>query len=749
MHSAALTSAASLPTAAADAAPVPLGAELAVAGGEVIAFPTGRYAIPVEDMMDFTSLAVAEQERIKLILSFVARMEAEGVVCASKNLAFQLRHLPGYSESNLKALYYKWKAGGWMALRRSYTNGHGGLSREFVQYFRALTEQNSRSMRQAMGVLRRAWFAGESIPGYGTWREWFATEYPERDLPAICPRTPKGWGESNLYTLQPTKAQRALKTRGFAEAKKHLLSIIRDPSKLLPLQLVVIDDFEIDQLCVVRGHRQLCKMVGVAAMDVATRHILAVVLKPRLEDDAGKQQAITRAEVRLLLFQVLREHGIPAHGMTILCEKAAAAVTAELETTFQNLFGGRVAITRTTTLDSSVLSGGFRETGGKPWLKGWIESFFNLLHNVAAGLAQGQKGASYQLKPADLAEKQRITQRLLGSGPRDAQLSEDQVSRLRLPFSSPEELCDLYLKIFRWIEERTDHELLGFDQVQEWRAHESEAPRPFGELATLTVAEQTRVEILPPRMESPRERWAKLYPAVKRTAIGDHVLMLLLLTPKKATRKGYKVTFAHNGMGYTWVLPPKGDLVETLRDGEDCLCYFDPANAGSAYLARLDGRALGEVKRWGSVDITDAAACTEAERDLARLYAEVRQTVAERPLHQAENARLLEDREVNAAILAEAGKPREMGLTATITRAVPTGPAVTAAGEDLARQTMGARDAERASIAAAKAVQRATQRAAATLDESDREAFLAPAPAAPDEPTAEAAEERESLADYL
>jgi hypothetical protein len=335
-------------------APVPATEPTPAGGGVLVEFPTGRYAIPPEDMPELITLPIKEQERIKLVISFMARMEAGGVVATSENLGFQLRHIPGYSAGNLRALYYKWQAGGWRGLRRNYTNGHGGLPPEFITHFRALCENNGRSLRQAMNALRRAWHAGEAIPGYGTWREWFFAKWPELEIPAACPRTPEGWGKSNLYLLQPTKAQRALKSRGLATAKAHLLSIIRDPSRLLPLQLVVIDDFELDQLCVVRGHRQLCRMVGVAAMDVATRRILACVLKPRLEDDQGKQQAITRAEVRLLLFQLLREHGIPAHGMTILCEKAAAAVTGELQTTFLNLFGGRVAITRTTTLDGSV-----------------------------------------------------------------------------------------------------------------------------------------------------------------------------------------------------------------------------------------------------------------------------------------------------------------------------------------------------------------------------------------------------------
>lgn len=681
-------------TLAADLPAPALAATAPEGGGELIDFPTGRYAIPDEDMVEFTTaVRLKEQERIKLVLSFIARMEAGGIVATSENLAFQLRNVPGYSAGNLRALYYKWKAHGWRGLRRNFCNGGGKLPGEFIVHFRALTEQNGRSIRQAMNALYRAWYAGESIPGYGTWREWFWALYPDREIPAACPRVPDGWKQSNLYTLQPTEAQRALKTKGFAAAKKHLLSIVRDPSRLLPLQLIVIDDFEIDQYCVVRGRRQLCKMVGLAAMDVATRRILALVLKPRLTDDEGKQQAITRAEVRLLLFQLLRDHGIPAHGLTVLCEKAAAAVTAELETTFRNLFGGRVCITRTTTLDGKVLSEGFRETGGKPWLKGWIESFFNLLHNVAAGVATGDKGRNYIHKPADLEQRMRVAERLLGTGRGDARLTEEQVSRVRLPFQSPEELCDLYLRIFRWIEDRTDHQLLGFDQVQEWRAHQSEAPRPWADLAKLSPEAMATVEILPLRMESPRERWAKLYPRIQRSVISDYVLMMLLLTPKEAKRTGYKVSFAHNGTGYTWVIPPRAALAEDLRDGGKCLCYFDPANAHTAHLATLDGRYLSEVTRWGSIDITNPEACTEAERELARLYAEVRATVAERPLHQAENARLAEDRAVNAAIVAEGS----LSLKKALTRSVANGEATTATGEDFARQVLAAKaeDAQR------------------------------------------------------
>ncbi len=745
-------------------------------GAEMIPFPTGRYAIPEDDMPDFDQVKAQERERIKFLLSLFAKMESGGIVAMSETLGFQLRAVPGYGASNLRNLYYKWKDTGWRGLMRKFTNGSEKLPADFIQHFRALCENNGRSMKQAMKKLYRAWDAGESIPGYGTWREHYATLYPERDLPPVCPGYPKGWSRSTLYEYQPLTATRKLKSRGFAAMKAELPSLVRDPGRLKPLQLVVIDDFEIDQLCYVhqwdvsgsRMIRAVCPMAGVVAMDVATRRILGMILKPRLPQKSGEEkkakvtkQAITRAEVRLLLFGVIRDYGIPAHGMTILCEKAAAAVTAELQATFMNLFAGRVAITRTSTIDQSVLRSGFGDTGGKPWLKGWIESFFNLLHNIAAGELPGQKGAHYLVKPADLEEKLRVTQRLIGTGPRDAQLSDEQLGRARPPFRSPAELCDVYLQIFRWIEQRTDHELLGFDRVYEWRRNEEMAPwQPWEQLAELTSEEQTQV-IPNDRPESPLERWAKLWPQVQCTKVDSATLMMLLLTPKKAEVKSRHLTFTHNKTGYTWAFDAQSPIAQ-IPQGSNVLVYFDPTRPDHAHVAHLDGRWLGEVRRWGGptgkVDITDPVAITDAEREAAKLYGSLLSEVRSRPLHQAEEKKLAEDAAVNAALVAEAKHDRELGITATLNRTVPQSENVTTpTGERLAsaiveselqaaerrqRERKEAHEATQRELAASK------RRAALTAD--DDETFLGgagvPATVA-DEAPSEPAEE--SLEDYL
>jgi len=610
---------------------------------------------------------------------------------------------------------------------------------------------------QARALLIRQWMSGENIPGYGTWREWFLTQWPDRDCPTACPTVPEGWGKSNLYELQPTKAQRAAKTRGLAEMKQHLPSIIRDPSALLPLQLIVIDDFEIDQMCFhwdrATGVRSLCQMAGIAAMDVATRRIIGLVLKPRLVDDKGKKQAITRAEVRLLLYQVIKDHGIPAHGMTIMAENAAAAVTTELELTFRNLFGGRVAVTRTGVLDSAVLAAGFKDSGGKPWLKGWIESFFNLMHNVAAGLTIGQKGASYMVKPASLEQMTRVTQRLIGTGPRDAQLTDGQLTKARIPFQSSDELCRIYQEVFSIIEQRDDHQMLGFKQIIEWRAHPSEHYRHWDELATIPPEQQPAITDFRQRKQSPLERWQELYPRIQRAEVAAHVLMMLLLTPKKGKIRGHKISFDHHGVGYTWLVSPKSELAAALRDGAEVLCYFDAANARAAHVCTLAGRYLGEVSRFGPVDITNTDQVNEAEKVLAQLYGEVLATVRERPLHQEENARLAENTAINDALVAEAEAQRNTaGVTATLAREIPAAgePIVTADGDNAARSIVAERQAAKAKLEGDKALARRLRANVAKITEQDASDFLGtekPTPAQPanDSPAAK----DQSLSDYL
>lgn len=717
------------PFTPAELTPAAAPAELA----PVVPMPVGRYAIPAEDTAKggaWDVLKQKERDRVNVLLDCFRQLEAAPNLSHEiEALAFRLRHVKGFSAGTLKAAYYKWLKHGWKSLRRTgYTVNRSPLPPEFILFWRALCECHGRSIVTALDELLKLWFAGKPVPGYGelqadgktraegTWLDWWHREHPLEDAPALCPGVPEGWSKSTLYEVGPTRIERRWATRGLAAVKPLLPALIRDTSKLLPLQLLTMDDFETDQWAFARNPRtrelQLVKVTGIAVMDVATRRVIALLMKPRFRDEDGKQEAITRAEVRLLFFQVLRDYGIPHCGQTWLVENAAAAITSELELTTRNLFGGRIQITRTGLIHDKVFANGFIERGGKPQQKGWIEARYNLVHNRADALP-GQKGANYLVKPGDLEAKLQYAGHLIGQGRDDAQLTDEQISRLRLPFKSAEELIAFYMsELFPRLDARVEHKMGGFEVLRRWRRSVHDTWHEFEELAGVAPEEYPTLEWFPRELrESSRMRWDRLIKQVRCEKIAEQVLMMLLLTPKQVKTRKTGVTLTHNGKGYSFA--DKRALELRIPEGTDVLCYFDPARPHSVHICDLEGRHLVELKSL-TVDITDAAAMDSATAEISALYNSILSTIRARPLHAAADQQRLEDRKHNDAIVAEraASSPspasslspvrkhlaKRQGLTAALTRdcfAAPGTPVHTANAEEMA-QTVIASSIDRA-----------------------------------------------------
>lgn len=605
---------------------------------QVVAFTTGSFAPAPHELDEWKKLTDAERERINMLLSCFALMSSGNVRSQAQVLALRLSHLSGYSADNLIALYYKYRSSGWRSLRRGY-KGPQELPDAFRHWFQAQCLKNSRSIRAQIDVVRRLWEAGESIPGYGTWQEWFLSTMPDRDLPRSCPGYPKGWSQSNLYTLQPPRAERALATRGYAAAKKHLLSIERDPSKLRPLELITIDDFEIDQLCVyhdpVAGKREICRVSGLLAMDVATRRKLSLGLKPRIQnEETGRMENIQRREVRYMIYCLIAEWGLPVdYPITILCENASAAIEKEFEDALKGLFGGRIRVTRTGIINCRTIENGFVQGGGKPWQKGWIESAFNAMHNIAAVLP-GQKGANYTKKPAELAAQILYAERLLSVGPQGLNLTDEQVAQLRMPFRCREDMIAAYEIIFRLLDSRTNHKLLGFDRVAEYRLDTSSNWQPLEQLALVPADQQLGLEVRE-RPESPLERWDKLAarPECRRVKIDESVLASVLLTPKRAKFRNGRVTFTHGGKGYTFA--DTDCYLLNDREGEEVTCFFDEGNPTCVHVYNTKGAHIKTIKRLGPADITDPASMSATAAIVRTLENQTFAAVREKTLDQA------------------------------------------------------------------------------------------------------------------
>jgi hypothetical protein len=656
-------------------------AAVSVNASQALALANGpRFSIPLDDLAEFSALPEARRTEVRFTLQLLERLHAlrgEGnVTVAAQVIAANHKHqMRGCSASSLLRKYYAFlgtisdecPAGDWRALVANY-KGPSSLPPEFEQFVKKLAEDNHRSMAEAFELLRtEIWPSGQPVPGYGSWIEHYAKTYPTHALPKTCPRGffPVGWSKRNLYRKAPNKGARVLFQRGLAAAKRHFPSITRDPSGLRPLELIVIDDFNLDCLCVFPGDGrtapQIAPVAGLLAKCVGTRRNLvwgvgAQVLREEKQPDGSIKKVrcgIRRVDVQTLIHALFAKFGLPDYPVTILCENATAAISDDFETALTSMFEGRVRVERTGLINQRLLTNGFCERGGKPWEKGWIESAFNALWNKLGNMP-GYKGSNQRLNsPAGLDEAINYTKLLIGQGEGEYNLPPEKIALLRLPFPSPEAVE----RAFAWAcaaqDARTDHRYLGFDQVTEFQLTDGEEPRPFHELALVPVTQQANV-IVRQRPEAPIERWSRLAATHQFRAIPPAVLALLLLTPKRVTYRNHQITFAHDKTGYTYV-DQAGTVLRGVPDGAEFLGYFDAANPEQLHLADMRGAYAGSLVRLGgkrgAVDLRDKDALKAAAAVQATVINRAAAEIAER--HAEQNAQLGLDRAHNDAVVAE------------------------------------------------------------------------------------------------
>jgi hypothetical protein len=642
---------------------------LDAAGAAVALDKPLTFSIPIEDTAEFhTALDEKWRIRVQLTLRLLERVDllhgAGNFVRATDELATSYRHVRGLSGPRLRIKYsaYRDAGGDWRTLVPNYKPPQKQPP-EFVTFVKKLIEDNHRSTKAALRVLRdQLWAAGEPVPGYGTWMEWYVRTWPGQALPKHFPRLyPSGWSVRNLRRYAPSKGELALVRQGFKAAKRFFPNVTRDPSQLRPMELIVIDDFETDVLTAFLGDDlykpQICRTAGLLAIDVGTRRKLAFGLKPRLERADGTRMGIKRRDVRSILYALFLKHGLPDYPVTILVENATAAITPDFELALTTLFDGRIRIARTGLVNHRTLTNGFLEGGGRPWEKGWIESEFNYIWNEA-GAMRGYKGSRYDNAPGELEQRILYAEHLLSQGDRktDLNLPPEKLSLVRMPFQNLNEATDAFGRIFDRCDCRTDHKMLGFDRITEFRLEAHEAPKPWSQLALLSPAQQQQAELIT-RMEAPIERWERLSARHPRQSVPDSVLALLLLTPKQAVFKNQAITFTHKGegeaRGYAFV-DPEGTVLAGITEGTELLGYFDEDNAVELHVTDLKGGFIGTLTRLGGnrgmVDIRDKAALGAAGEITQRIFNRTLGVVRER--HAGEDRQLAADRVHNDAIVA-------------------------------------------------------------------------------------------------
>lgn len=623
---------------------------------------------------DYQDLPTVERERLRVLIGVMESLERAPKVGEALRMASEAyAHLgKGFSEERLRKHLSLWKREhDWRNLvDKSRVKSLGIKARQearvrhpdFIAYCRMLAEQNTRSSNAAYGELLRRWAAGVAIPVFGTWRDHFLRRHPGHALPERCPLAmgdlPEGWSKRNFLHLLPNKRALAHARRGYMAAAELSNFVARDMSRLRPMELLTVDDFRLDVLCkittarVVDGRRfeaGIYPVVGLAVMDVATRKVLAMGFKPAMKDDDGKRVAITRADMAFLFASVIAARGLPTeYPLTILTENASAAFTQDMIARLATTFGDRIRVEHTGLWRDALHKGGWYETGGKPYQKGWIEAHFSLMHNRLAALP-GQMGARYDLAPGDLAGKVRYAERML----KEARATGDDraAGALRLPFLEFDALQRIVQAESDLMNLRTDHRLQGFDRVIEWRLPGASEWMSEHETAHLSREQLLSLEANP-RMESPEERWQKLCRTTRFAAVPAQALAPLMSEPRTLRPTRGAIRFQHQGESYIF---HSADLADELFDEDKkYVAHWCEADAGMCYLYRPEsGAYITAVPAQERVSPLDRMGAARVLEQVAR--ANHRRIGDYRERHAEAGDKLVADREHNALTLIKAG----------------------------------------------------------------------------------------------
>lgn len=312
------------------------------------------------------------------------------------------------TEKTLTRLWYDWNAGGRKSsvllpnyasdnhthvlpdlltneIQRLASNGTGGGDKH----------QNGMEAAQIYKRFCRIWKAGGTLPGLGTWMEWWMVTHPHLALPTTPPDFP--WSERTISRRMPPKAISRMGNIGSAAALKHLPSMDRDYSKLRKCELYTLDDVRLDFVCLDEITGRVAEMVAYLLMEVSSRSIVSFVVKP--------VDAIRAEDVDELIARGLQTDGYGlgvGYTTHIWFERGTVACSEAAQRVLESFSDGALKIHRT-SMDGGVrwIGAAADKASGHSAGKAVIESFNRNLHRRLKHLP-GQRGNNFSNQPANL-----------------------------------------------------------------------------------------------------------------------------------------------------------------------------------------------------------------------------------------------------------------------------------------------------------------------------------------------------------
>jgi hypothetical protein len=598
-------------------------------------------------------------------------------------------HPRGFSASILGNYHKLWRKGGqkqdargrkagpvyqprdWKLFIPNYTNGKTDSAlrnKEFVDYVRGLMSA-VRDDAQGNALHDRLlddWFAGKHIPGFGTIQQFCARQgrpVPEGYLARSRPENyPEGWSPKNLLRMRPDKTTSVYIRKGEHAAHSHWGDqLLRDRSKLMPLELITFDDVRFDIRVIMEFPNrppQIVNPEAIFCLDVGTGVILAKAVTGNYvreaDGDGGKKgtkRGLQQADMRWLMKAVLELYGLPRDWrIHALLENASASLGEADKRIFTESTG--IQFDETGVIRNKLTNSDFIEQGGMPWQKGWIEAFFRLMHCRINHLPM-TVGSRYDLTPGRIggASKAGSMEHYVLKTCLEAHEKGIPLKELKLPALTLDQfhtLLDEYILRLNW---RTRHNLQGFEKVYEHELNPGQYVRTddpqHGHLIPSGID-------LGQRMEAPAERICRLAKGHQFDPVHPHMLRPLGMHKQPITVAAQRVQID---------LPGEKKLIFRDQDSAHMLAQFNGqkkallgvlAHDNSCIHLFTNDEALqhvGSPRRVGHVDITDEHALDVRMGEVHRGRQAVRDYASEMLAEQ--DAQLQADRDYTANILSQ------------------------------------------------------------------------------------------------
>jgi hypothetical protein len=638
--------------------------------------------IPCNDLAEFYRLCTENQDRVRKMLSIFEIIEAAANRKSGLAMAVEVGSgEKGFSASRLEIYFYEylkanrdWRVGVNWAWEGSKSRS---LPEEFVFWLQQQVDKRQRKVQQALKQVRDAWKRGSSIPGYGTWRQWWTRENPGLSVPDYCPGFPEGWHLRNLRRyLDSSKFRRVAQTVGLVAAKSLRPSVLTTRKGLWVMSHVQFDDLEHDFFANTLAEKQAGRPLELFSHDLFSARKIRYGIRVKTINAEGKANKLTERMMRMIVAATFYMDGYSPRGTTICAEHGTAAVRDWLEKMLFELSGGLIQTTR------SGFSGDVAHIGqyagirrGNPNFKASLESSNNLTHNVLDHIP-AQTGLGLSRRPEGLEAMLDHNAELLAA----IQQAPAHIARnIVLEIVTVEQLMEILAYYYGYIEDDHEHELEGWEEcghvIQElhlanrWLTQQDLLALPPGEYEMARALLGAGQLVTRPRRMSRREVWnldseslIKIPPYGVCEILGDD------MSEERKVRAG-KFEFEDSDVGpgvhtYDAIVTNLEGYRMELREGEKYQAFVNPFAIEHLFVRDAKGRYIGvadRVQRPCRADIKGVGrAMGAAAHRLAERLEPLRERQAEEAQRRLDNIRHNESALRGETIVEEKTRAREI-----------------------------------------------------------------------------------------